>query len=82
MDFFVFPTVTFRVLYALAMMAYDRRRILHFNVAASPSAHWTARQLLEAFPHDKRPRFLHDRDTIFAGDVVRRVRAMGARRAA
>jgi putative transposase len=38
---------------------------------------WTARQVLEAFPYDTRPRFLlHDRDKIFAGDVARRVRSM------
>ena len=78
MDSFVVPTATFRVLYVLLIMAHDRRRILHFNVTPSPSAAWTARQLLEAFPHDTRPRFLlHDRDTIFSGEVARRVRSMG-----
>lgn len=78
MDFFVVPTATFRVLYVLVIMAHDRRRILHFNVTTSPSADWTARQILEAFPYDTGPRFLlHDRDKIFAGDVARRVRSMG-----
>lgn len=78
MDFFVVPTVTFRVLYVLVIMAHDRRRILHFNVTTSPSAAWTARQVLEAFPYDTRPRFLlHDRDKTFASAVARRVRSMG-----
>ena len=78
MDFFVVPSATFRVLYVLVIMAHDRRRILHFNVTTSPSADWTARQILEAFPYDTGPRFLlHDRDKIFAGDVARRVRSMG-----
>jgi putative transposase len=78
MDFFVVPTVTFRVLYVLLIMAHDRRRILHVNVTTSPSAAWTARQVLEAFPYDTRPRFLlHDQDKTFAGDVARRVRSMG-----
>jgi len=73
MDFFIVPTATFRVLYVLLIMAHDRRRILHFNVTTSPSAAWTARQLLEAFPYDTRPRFpLHDRDKIFSGEVARR----------
>ena len=77
MDFFIVPTATFRVLYVFLIMAHDRRRILHFNVTTSPSAHWAARQVLEAFPYDTRPRFLlHDRDKIFAGDVARRVRSM------
>jgi transposase InsO family protein len=78
MDFFVVPTATFRVLYVLVIMAHDRRRILHFNVTTSPSAAWTARQLIEAFPYDTLPRFLlHDRDKSFAGDVAQRVRSMG-----
>jgi hypothetical protein len=77
MDFFVVPTATFRVLDVLVIMAHDRRRILHVNVTASPSAAWTARQVIEAFPYDTRPRFLlHDRDKIFAGDAARRVRSM------
>jgi hypothetical protein len=58
MDFFVVPTATFRVLYVLLIMAHDRRRILRFNVTTSPSAAWTARQVLEAFPYGTRPRFL------------------------
>ncbi len=78
MDFFVVPTATFRVLYVLLIVTHDRRRILHFNVTTSPSARWTARQVLEAFPCETRPRFLlHDQDKIFAGDVAQRVRSMG-----
>ena len=47
-------------------MSHGRRRILHFNVTTSPSAQWTAQQLLEAFPYEAAPRFLlHDRDSIF-----------------
>ena len=77
MDFFAVPTVTFRVLYVLVIMAHDRRRIPHFNVTTSPSAAWVARQLKEAFPSDTRPRFLlHDRDKCFAADVACRVRSM------
>ncbi len=78
MDFFVVPTATFRVLYVFFIIAHDRRRILHFNVTTSPSAEWTARQVLEAFPFDTRPRFLlHDQDKIFAGEVAQRVQSMG-----
>jgi putative transposase len=67
MDFFVVPTATFRVLYVLPIMTHDRRRILHFDVTPSPSAAWTARQVLEAFPYDTSPRFLlHDRLRLLA----------------
>ena len=77
MDFFVVPTATFRVLYVLVIMAHDRRRILHFNATTSPTAARTARQVVEAFPYDTKPRFLlHDRDKTFAGEVARRVRSM------
>jgi putative transposase len=78
MDFFIVPTATFRVLYVLLIMSHDRRRILHFNVTTSPSAHWTAQQVVEAFPYETQPRFLlHDRDSIFGSSFARRVGSMG-----
>ena len=53
------------------MLAHDRRRVLHFNVTAHPTAEWTAQQLREAFPFDQVPRYLlRDRDQIF-GDTFR-----------
>jgi len=78
MDFFIVPTATFRVLYVLLIMSHDRRRILHFNVTMSPSARWTAQQVVEAFPYETQPRFLlHDRDSIFGSGFARRVETMG-----
>jgi hypothetical protein len=41
-DFFVVPTVRLEVLYVLVVLAHDRRRIVHFNVIAHPTAQWTA----------------------------------------
>jgi len=77
-DFFIVPTVTFRVLYVLLIMSHDRRRILHFNVTTSPSAQWTAQQVVEAFPYAAPPRFLlRDRDKIFGSSFVRRVESLG-----
>ncbi len=37
-DFFIVPTVTFRVLYVFIVLRHDRRRIVHFNVTANPHA--------------------------------------------
>ncbi len=76
-DFFVVSTVTFRVLYVLIVLAHQRRRPLHFNVKANPTSEWTARQLIEAFPWGKAPRYLlHDRDSIYEGSFRQRVRGM------
>jgi putative transposase len=76
-DFFVVPTVTFRVLYVFIVLAHDRRRLLHFNVTAHPTSEWTAQQLVEAFPWGSAPRYLlHDRDSIYEGSFRQRVRGM------
>ena len=46
--------------------------ILHVNVTDAPSARWTARQLLEAFPYDTAPRFLlRDNDPKFGAEFKR-----------
>ena len=49
-DFFTVPTIRFQILYVFLVLAHDRRRIVHFNVTAHPTAEWTAQQLREAFP--------------------------------
>src|ERR1700676_2332520 len=35
-DFFVVPTITFRVLFVLVILSHDRRRLIHFAVTAHP----------------------------------------------
>src|SRR6266481_5053145 len=61
----------FQVLYVFLVLAHDRRRIVHCNVTAHPTAEWTGQQLREAFPFDQLPRYLlHDRDASF-GDAFR-----------
>src|SRR5262249_21149327 len=54
-DFFVVPTATFRVLYAFVVLLHRRRRVVLFNVTNSPTATWTARQIIEASPMIRRP---------------------------
>ena len=62
-DFFTVPTVTFRVLYVFIVLRHDRRRVVHFNVTAHPTAQWTAQQIIEAFPFDETPGYMiRDRD--------------------
>ena len=48
-DFFKVPTIRFQVLYVFLVLAHHRRRIVHFNVTAHPTAEWTGQQLREAF---------------------------------
>ena len=77
-DFFTVPTIRFQVLYVFLVLAHDRRRILHFNVTAHPTAEWVGQQLREAFPFDQVPHYLlRDRDAIFGNDFREQVRDMG-----
>jgi transposase InsO family protein len=80
-DFFVVPMVTFRLLYCFIILAHGRRRIVHFNVTAHPTAEWTAQQVVEAFPADgSEPRYLlRDRDGIYGSYFQQRVSNMGIR---
>jgi len=77
-DFFTVPTVTFRVLFVLVVLAHERRRVLHFRVTAHPTAGWTAQQLVEAFPEQVSMRYLlRDRDRIYGEYFRQRVRGIG-----
>ena len=49
-DFFVVPTVMFKVLFRFAALAHERRRVLHINVTDAPTAQWTAQQLVRRSP--------------------------------
>jgi transposase InsO family protein len=78
MDFFVFPTVRFRLLYVWFVLDHDRRRVIHFNVTTNPTASWVTQQLREAFPlDDALPFLLYDRDSIFSAEVTDTIRNLG-----
>jgi transposase InsO family protein len=77
-DFFTVPTISFRVLHVFLVLRHERRRVVHFNVTTSPTAQWTAQQIVEAFPFEEAPRFLlRDRDGIYGQDFRERVAHMG-----
>ena len=77
-DFFVVPTATFGVLFGFLVLAHDRRRVVHFNVTAKPTAEWMARQLVQAFPDETAPRFLvRDRDQIYGERFRRMLKVLG-----
>jgi transposase InsO family protein len=67
-----------RVLFVFVVLAHHRRRVIHFNVTEHPTAHWTAQQIVDAFPNDSAPSYLlRDRDQIYGEQFRRRVKGMG-----
>jgi putative transposase len=57
---------------------HGRRRIIHFDVTANPTAQWVIQQLREAFPCDSAPKYLiYDNDSIFADQVSGAIRSFG-----
>ena len=79
-DFFVVPTITFQLLFVFVILDHDRRRPIHFAVTSNPTAEWTARQLLQAFPWDNAPRYLlRDRDSIYGENFCETAQWMGIR---
>jgi putative transposase len=77
-DFFIVPTIRFKLLFVLVVLAHSRRKVLHFNVTENPTAQWTAQQIIEAFPWDSAPKYLlRDRDAIYGGAFQKRLHGMG-----
>ena len=77
-DFFVVPTIRFKLLFVLVVLAHSRRQAIHFNVTEHPSAQWTGQQIVEAFPWDGTPSYLlRDRDAVYGSAFQRRVQSMG-----
>ena len=77
-DFFVVPTVTFKVLFVLVVLSHARRHVVPFDVTTNPTAEWTAQQITKAFPWEEAPRYLvHDRDRSYGHAFRRRIIAMG-----
>ena len=79
-DFCVVVTVTFRILYMFVVIEHARRRLLHVNVTAHPTAQWTLQQLRDAIPPGHTYRFvIHDRDRIFSAQLDQSIRHLGLR---
>lgn len=77
-DFFTVPTATFKTLYVFLILSLERRRIVHFNVTANPTAAWTSLQLVQAFPFETAPRYIiRDRDAIYGDEVVKTLKLLG-----
>jgi len=80
MDFFVVPTVNFRIFYVFFVIEHARRKIVHLNVTAHPTAQWVKQQLREAFSFESVPKYLiFDRDKIFCHQVKEFIKSMGTK---
>jgi hypothetical protein len=76
-DFFTVPTVQFKVLFVLIVLAHHRRKVIHFNVTEHPTSQWTAQQIVEALPWDEPSSYLlRDRDNVYGTYIRKRVRNM------
>lgn len=70
-DFFIVPTLCFKVLYVFIIISHDRRKIEHFGVTANPSSAWVVQQIRESTPYGKTPKYLiHDNDSIFTSKIL------------
>jgi transposase InsO family protein len=79
-DFFIVPTIGFKLLYCLVLLAHGRRQLVHYAVTAHPTAEWVAQQIVEAYPWDETARYLvRDRDAVYGEVVKRRLRGLGIR---
>jgi putative transposase len=79
-DFFVVPTITVHLLFVCVVLRHHRRELLHVNVTEHPTAAWTVRPIVEAFPDETGPQYLlRDRDAVYGEAFTRRVAHMGIR---
>ena len=77
-DLFTVQTLTFDTLYVLLFISHGRRELVHWNVTAHPTAAWVWRQLIQATPWGRTPRYLvRDRDAVYGGEFMPRSRRLG-----
>jgi transposase InsO family protein len=77
-NLFVVPTLTFRLLFVCVILKHERRRVAHLNVTEAPSASWTARQVLNAFPFESALGILlRNRDGIYGSAFTRCLATLG-----
>lgn len=66
MDYFVVPTLFFKMLYVLIIINHGSRKIEHFAVTTNPNLDWVKQQIRNATPYNHKPKYLiHDNDAVF-----------------
>jgi transposase InsO family protein len=77
-DFFTVQRATLKTIYVFFFISHGRRRLVHLNVTAHPTAEWVWRQLIEATPWGEQPRHLiRDRDCCYGGGFNGRAERLG-----
>jgi len=77
-DLFVVQTIGFQTLYVFFFIRHERRKLIHFNVTASPPAAWIWRQTIEATAWGRQPQHLiRDRDNSYGADFGTKVAILG-----
>jgi putative transposase len=77
-DFFVVPTLTFRLLFGFLVLRHNRRELVRLNITDHPTAAWAAQQIVESFPDETAPKYLlRDRDASYGDVFVCRVKGLG-----
>ena len=77
-DLFTVRTLAFETLVVLVFITHGRRELVPWNVTARPTAAWIWRQLIQATPWGRQPRYLiRDRDAVYGGEFVPRARRLG-----
>jgi putative transposase len=78
LDFFTVPTITFHLLYCFFVIDHQRRKILHCNVTAHPTADWVIQQLRETFSGEEPYRYvILDHDAKFNGEMIAFLKSTG-----
>jgi len=77
-DLFTVQTLTSKTRYVVLFISHSRRELVHLAVTAHPTAAGIWRQLIEATPWSRQPRYLvRDRDRAYGGDFVSRAKRLG-----
>jgi putative transposase len=77
MDFFIVPTVRFKLLYVWFAIDHGRRRVLSFDVTAGPTSRWVRQQLRDTFAEAFHRFLIYDNDSIFSSATTDVIKSLG-----
>ena len=72
MDYFVIPTLEFKMLYVLIIINHGSRQIEHFAISKNPNLEWVNQQIRNATPYGHEPKYLiNDNDSVFVCEAFK-----------